>query len=145
MEDQASKINRDLKRKSELQDRVRVRQHKKKPRIVSLVKQEEKASVKEEEKSPVKTPKPKRIVRARTPRQDALKAELLLYNSEIDVLKTLLAGPNPLTKHRAKLVECVRKKDKCTVELRRLQSLVKASRKHRLQQNTLLKTQKTNN
>ena len=58
--------------------------------------------------------------------------------TKIDALKTLLSGPNPLLEQRAKLVETVKSKDKFVAELRRLQSLVRAQRKHRRQQALLL-------
>ena len=77
---------------------------------------------------------------ARTPKQDVLKAKIALYVTEIDALKVILSGPNPLLEHRAKLVEAVKKKDKCVADLKRCQSLVKASRKHRQQHALLLRS-----
>ena len=106
-----------------------------------LAEEEKKDRVKaEDQKEPPKTPERQPLTSARTPKQDQLIAQIALFESDIHSLKILLAGPNPLTEHRVKLMETVKKKENCLVQLKRCKSLVKASRKHRRQQTIILKS-----
>ena len=98
---------------------------------------EEKVSIKSERKEAPERTTP---TIHRTPKQDELRSTITLLTSEIKALKTLLAGSNPLMDHRVKLASTVKKQEKCIAELKRLQNLVKASRKHRREQTRLLRS-----
>ena len=112
---------------------------KRKVEIIVDDKKEEIEDIKFERKEVVDSPQPSPTSHP-TPKQDELRATVTLLTSEISALKTLLAGSNPLMEHRVKLAAVVRKQEKCMAELKRLQSLVKASRKHRREQAKILRT-----
>ena len=134
------KINKSLKRKDSVWSQFQGLNVNKKRRVEKNEVKEDQKLVREEkvkeEKIP-ETPSPARTKR-RSPRQEQLMAEISLLVSEIAALKTLLAVPEPLVEHRVKLTKTVQKKDKCVLELKRLQSMVKASRKQRRQNAVIL-------
>ena len=137
-----SNVERRFKRKRAIWGEFAGEIIKKKPRDDVHVKIEVNNQV--EEKS-VKIEKPNTPVRgikipAKTPKQDQLRARITICDTEIDALKTLLAGPFPTTEQRVKLKTAVKMRDKCLLELRRLQSMVLASRKQRKRRTKFLKS-----
>ena len=93
-----SKIKKSLKRTSAIWSKFDGFAGEKKVKSVVKIKVEEKVQVKVEKQD---VPKPaleseQSISAAKTPKQDILKAKIALCVKEIDALKVVLSGPNPL-------------------------------------------------
>ena len=119
-----------MKRKNSVKTNFKGINIEKKQRVI---KEEQKIKVEskiEEEKSPL-TPEPSPPKISRTPKQDNLAAQMTMYVTEIEALKTLLAVPEPSIEHRVKLKKTVMLRENCLLELKRCKSLVRASRKQR--------------